>query len=184
MAMDRRTFTKSIASFLTSAAGLSLFHTQLYARQYLTVEQAKTILWGNEKLEPQVVKLTLAQRKAIREGSKIRVRRSKLQAWKSQSGGWFLLDYVIGKHEYIDYAIALEKNGAVRGLEILHYRESYGGDVRHRRWRDQFSGYSHATNLRLNKEVMSITGATLSCRHLVEGVNRINHTWRVALSML
>ena len=70
MAMDRRTFTKSIASFLTSAAGLSLFHTQLYARQYLTVEQAKTILWGNEKLEPQVVKLTLAQRKRSEKGLK------------------------------------------------------------------------------------------------------------------
>lgn len=184
MAMDRRTFTRSIASFLTSTASLSLFHTQLYARQYLTIEQAQTILWGNEKLEPLTVKLTLAQKKEIRTGSKMRVRRSNLRVWKSQSGGWFILDYVIGKHEYIDYAIALEKNGAVRGLEILHYRESYGGDVRHKRWREQFSGYSHTTNLRLNREVMSITGATMSCRHLVEGVNRINHTWKVALSSL
>jgi hypothetical protein len=184
MAMDRRKFTKSVASFLTATVGLSLYQPKTYARQYLTVEQAQTILWGSEELVPLQIKLSLAQKKAIHIASGVKVRRSNLKVWRSESGGWFILDYVIGKHEFIDYAIALEGSGSVKGLEVLAYRESYGGDVRHERWRNQFKGYDHTTKLRLNKEIMSITGATMSCRHLVEGVNRTNHTWRIALSSL
>ena len=184
MAMDRRKFNSSIAILLTSATSLSFYNGQLYARQYLTVDQSQTILWGKEKLLPLEIKLSTEQQRAIHASSGVKVRQANLEAWKSESGGWFILDYVIGKHEFIDYAIALEGDGAVKGIEVLAYRESYGGDVRHERWRAQFNGYDHTTDLRLNKEIMSITGATMSCRHLVEGVNRINHTWRIALSRL
>ena len=34
--------------------------------------------------------------------------------WKTESGGWFVLDAVIGKHEFIDYAAALEPDGTVK----------------------------------------------------------------------
>jgi hypothetical protein len=179
--MDRREFTGSIASFFASAVGLSLFSSQLSARQYLTVEQAQKILFGGEVLTKTRVKLTAIQKKAIREASGIRVQRSYLFAWKASSGGWFLLDQVIGKHEYIDLAIALSNTGSVKGIEILNYRESYGGDVRHKRWRAQFAGFKYDKKIRIDREVMSITGATLSCRHIVEGMNRILHTWDVAL---
>ena len=92
-----------------------------------------------------------------------------------------LRDRGIGKHEYIDLAIALSSTGSIKGIEILNYRESYGGDVRHKRWRAQFTGFTHNKKIRIDREVMSITGATLSCRHIVEGMNRILHTWDIAL---
>ncbi len=179
--MDRRTFARSIASLFASAGGFVLFNSQLSAREYLTVDQAQKILFGGEILTHTRVRLTTFQKKAIREASGIRVRRSYLAAWKTSSGGWFLLDQVIGKHEYIDLAIGLNSTGSIKGIEVLTYRESYGGDVRHKRWRAQFAGFKHDKKIRINREVMSITGATLSCRHIVEGINRILHTWDVAL---
>ncbi len=179
--MDRRTFTRSIASYFASAGGMFLFGSQVSAREYLTVDQAQKILFGGEELTQTRVKLTALQKKAIREASGIRVRRSYLAAWKASGGGWFLLDQVIGKHEYIDLAIALSSTGSIKGIEILNYRESYGGDVRHKRWRAQFTGFTHNKKIRIDREVMSITGATLSCRHIVEGMNRILHTWDIAL---
>src|ERR1700758_5272349 len=54
--------------------------------------------------------------------------------------GYFILDYVIGKHEAIDYAVALEPDGRVRRVDILQYRESYGGEIANRDWLGQFVG--------------------------------------------
>ena len=49
------------------------------------------------------------------------------RVWKTSGGGIFVLDHVIGKHLYIDYAVSIE-GGRVRRVDILAYRESYGGD--------------------------------------------------------
>src|SRR4029077_7831923 len=53
--------------------------------------------------------------------------------WKAQAGdkllGLFMVDHVIGKHLYIDYAVALDPTGRATRVEILQYRESYGGEV-------------------------------------------------------
>ena len=44
------------------------------------------------------------------------------RVWKTGSGGVFVLDHVIGKHLYIDYAVSIE-GGRVRRVDILAYRE-------------------------------------------------------------
>src|SRR5262249_22988434 len=64
--------------------------------------------------------------------------------WKAQAAdkllGLFVVDHVIGKHLYIDYAVALDPTGRVMRVEILQYRESYGGEVREPGWLAQFVG--------------------------------------------
>ena len=60
--MDRRTFTRSIASYFASAGGMFLFGSQLSAREYLTVDQAQKILFGGEELKQTRVKLTALQK--------------------------------------------------------------------------------------------------------------------------
>ena len=61
--MDRRTFTRSIASFFASAGGMGFFSSQLSAREYLTVDQAQKILFGGEVLTQIRVKLTALQKR-------------------------------------------------------------------------------------------------------------------------
>src|ERR1700740_3542544 len=60
------------------------------------------------------------------------------RVWKAEVGGrvagLFVFDRVIGKHLYIDYAVALSPSGAVQRVEILEYRESYGGEIRSPSW--------------------------------------------------
>jgi Na+-transporting NADH:ubiquinone oxidoreductase subunit NqrC len=80
---------------------------------------------------------------------------------------------VYGKHEFITYAVALDATGAVRGIEIMDYRESYGDEVRLPRWRAQFNGRRAGQPLDINRQIQNISGATLSCVHITEGVRRI-----------
>jgi FMN-binding domain len=87
--------------------------------------------------------------------------------------GLFVVDHVIGKHLYIDYAVALDPGGQVRRVDILQYRESYGGDVRSASWLAQFVGKTNGSALKVGNDIRNISGATLSSQHVTEGVKRI-----------
>lgn len=87
--------------------------------------------------------------------------------------GWLIVDQVIGKSELITYALALDAGGAVISVEVLDYRESHGGEIRLPAWRRQFVGKTTADAPRLDAEIKIISGATLSCRHLTDGVRRL-----------
>lgn len=105
---------------------------------------------------------------------------SEVQAgrvWKAEAGGkvagFFVFDRVVGKHLFIDYAVALTPAGAVHRVEILEYRESYGGDIRSPSWLAQFVGKTAGSALKINGDIRNIAGATLSSTHVTEGVKRI-----------
>jgi len=87
--------------------------------------------------------------------------------------GWFMVDRVIGKTELITYALALDANGAVKAIEILDYRETHGSEVRLAAWRRQFVGKTARDAVELDRDIKGISGATLSTRHVTEGVHRL-----------
>ena len=65
-------------------------------------------------------------------GAKVRSRESKI--WLARKGtnllGVLVLGHVFGKHDLIDYAVALSHEGKVLQVEILEYREHYGSEIR------------------------------------------------------
>ena len=107
------------------------------------------------------------------------------QVWRAEAGGrffgWFIIDYVIGKHLVIDYAVALEPDGRVRRVEILQYRESYGYEVANDDWLRQFVGKSGRDRLQVDADIRNISGATLSSRHVTEGIKRVLALYDVCL---
>ena len=88
---------------------------------------------------------------------------------------------MVGKHEYITYAIGLNADGSVKQVEIMDYRESYGYQVRDEQWRQQFVGKTVADPLKLNQDIRNISGATLSSKHIADGVKRVLATYAIAL---
>jgi hypothetical protein len=102
-------------------------------------------------------------------------------SWKAQAGdrviGLFVVDHVVGKHLYIDYAVALDTGGRVMRVDILQYRESCGGEVREPRWLAQFVGKTSGSPLKVGSDIRNISGATLSSLHVTEGVKRIMATY-------
>ncbi len=101
----------------------------------------------------------------------------RTRAWvaRGPSGtlGYFFWDAVIGKHLLIDYSVALDANGGILRVEVLAYRESYGGQIRGEGWRRQFKGFSVQKPPQFQFDISNIGGATLSCRHVTQGVARI-----------
>ncbi len=152
-----------------------------WATIYLTVEQAQEAIFPGRHLAVMPVALTDAQRRAIAQASGVPVRVREPKVWRVDGGGWFIVDEVLGKHEFITYAIGLEPDGAVRQIEIMDYRETYGGEIRDAAWRRQFVGKTGRSTLKLDADITNISGATLSCRHITDGVKRILAMHDVAL---
>ena len=68
------------------------------------------------------------------------MRNREEKVWKVEGGGWLIVDEVLGKHEFITYALGLNADGSVKQIEIMDYRETYGYQVRDAEWRAQFVG--------------------------------------------
>jgi Na+-translocating ferredoxin:NAD+ oxidoreductase RnfG subunit len=157
-----------------------------HAAQFLTVEQAQRLFFpAAASFAEKNLELTGEQLRQIERQARSRMRLKRYRIWEAlaqeQRLGWFIVDEVYGKHEFITYATALDPSGAVLGIEILVYRESYGGEIRNPQWRAQFVGKRSGDGLELDKEIRNISGATLSCQHITEGVRRLLALHRVAL---
>ncbi len=152
-----------------------------YGATYFTVEQAQQAIFPGQKFVQSFITLTNEQAREIERRSDTNVRHKEVQVWKVASSGYFIVDEVVGKHEFITYAVGLNGDGTVKQIEIMTYRESYGFEVRNADWRAQFVGKNTAAPLKLNKDIKNISGATLSCRHITDGVKRILATYEIAL---
>jgi Na+-translocating ferredoxin:NAD+ oxidoreductase RnfG subunit len=142
------------------AAAIMSIASPGYAMQYLSIEEAQ------KQAFPSATHFTEVQPGRV---------------WKAEAGGrvagFFVFDRVVGKHLYIDYAVALTPTGAVHSVEILQYRESYGGEIRGASWLAQFVGKTSGSSLKINGDIRNIAGATLSSTHVTEGVKRVLATY-------
>ena len=87
----------------------------------------------------------------------------------------------MGKHDFIPFELGLDASGAVKAVEILEYRESYGSQIGNQAWRDQFTGKRHGAALTLTKDIQNISGATLSSRHITDGVKPLLATYAIVV---
>lgn len=161
---------------------LSLVAIEAQATMYMTPEQAQSVMFPGETLRPSFRTLDASQIQEIRKASGVAPLSRQLKAWRASGGGWLIIDEVIGKHEFITFAVALTSAGTLKSMEILDYRESYGGQVRDPRWRAQFVGKRAGSPLRVGADIKNISGATLSSTHVTEGVRRLLATYAVVLA--
>ena len=131
-----------------------------HARIYVGVEETQQRLFPGEKLTPNPVALTEAQRDTMRDRSSVREPFRGERVWKTAKGDWFIVDEVVGKHEMVKYALAINADGTIRGIEIMEYVESYGYEVGEASWRGQFVGKTGDATLKLNKDIRNISAAT------------------------
>lgn len=176
--------TTAIAPLVVvSLAGAS---SAAFATQYLTVEQAqKAIFPEATAFKPATLQLTLEQ---MRQMEKLAGLPARSAAWRTFTAfkddkllGYIVLDDVVGKFELISYAVGLQPDASIKQIEILAYRESHGFEIRNANWRQQFVGKAVSAGLAVGEGIANISGATLSCTHVTDGVRRIAALAQVAL---
>jgi FMN-binding domain len=162
---------------LLPAACIALSPASAWAVDYLSAEQAQRLMFPEaDSFVPHDIALTAAQLQQL-DASGIKGRSAHWKMIEARRGnallGRVVFDEVIGKVELISYAVAIGSDGAVQQVEILSYRESHGQEVRLPAWRKQFVGKTAASPLHLGDDIANISGATLSCTHITDGVRRV-----------
>jgi len=87
--------------------------------------------------------------------------------------GFAAIGNVLGKDQPITVLVAMDPADRLKDVDILVYREPYGGEVAYEPWRRQFRGKSAGDSLRVGKEIRSISGATISVHAVTLGVRRM-----------
>jgi Na+-translocating ferredoxin:NAD+ oxidoreductase RnfG subunit len=156
------------------------------AERYLTIAEAQKLCFPEAtRFEEKTLRYTAEQVRAVEKQSGVKMPVRSNRVWLAHGPdallGVLFVDRVPGKRELIDYAVAIAPEGGVRQIEILEYRESHGGEIRGAKWRAQFRGKKSDAALKLNKDIYNISGATMSCRHVTEGVKRVLATFDLVL---
>jgi FMN-binding domain len=156
------------------------------AADYLSVADAQHALFPQADAFREVaLSLSPSQHARVAALAGAQPPHRSLRAFKALKGeellGYVFIDEVIGKEDFITYAVGIDPRGRLTAPEVLAYRESHGGEIRSSAWRQQFAGREDLGQLRVQTDIKNIAGATLSCQHLTEGVRWITALWQVAL---
>ncbi len=87
--------------------------------------------------------------------------------------GFAVVGNVLGKDQPITFLVAIDPTDRLKDVDILVYREPYGGEVAYEPWRRQFRGKGTGDSLRVGREIRSISGATISVHAVTLGVRRM-----------
>lgn len=174
-------FLPLTACIIVGSAALPAFATQ-----YLSVEEAQKAMFPDASSFRSIpVKLSNEQMQQIEKLAGVPARSVEWRVVAAYSGdrllGHVVFDDVIGKFELISYAVALTPDANIKQIEILAYRESHGFEIRNTAWRKQFEGKGNAQDLAIGKGINNISGATLSCTHVTDGIRRISAIGSVVL---
>jgi Na+-translocating ferredoxin:NAD+ oxidoreductase RnfG subunit len=86
--------------------------------------------------------------------------------------GFAVVRNVKGKDQPITFLVAVDTANILKDVDVLVYREEYGGEVAYDPWRKQFRGKSAADPLQVGRDIRTISGATISVNAVTLGVRR------------
>lgn len=86
--------------------------------------------------------------------------------------GYAFIDEEMGQHEPITFAVLIAPDGRMRRLEIMVYREPHGHEVREPRFRRQFDGKTAADPVQHGRDIVAVSGATISSKAMAKGARR------------
>ena len=160
---------------LLALAGVALIGAPIYAHAkiFVSAEQAQKLIFPNKQFTKTPLLITEDVQDKMQSASSVSHPFKGDRVWRASDGSYFIVDEVVGKHEMITYAVGISPTGAVQGIEIMEYVESYGYEVADESWRKQFVGKTVEDPIKLKKDIENISGATLSSKHLTDGVKRI-----------
>jgi len=168
----RRYVARSCAALLATLAVLSATGATVRAQEgiFLSEEQAPAAVFGYDaSFSRQVIAATPALRDSMRQSlGKVEpsIWEDEYVAFKATHGetllGYALIVEEIGKHRPITFVVAVRPDGTVNDVAVMTYREAYGGEVKSRRFLNQYRSKSVHDPLQAPNDIKNIAGATLS----------------------
>ena len=159
---------------------------------YLSEEEAAKLMFPrSDRIRHEQLSLTSAQKQIIENSIGWSFQETTFECYIGETNGkidgWALIQHTIGKHKPITYMVGVDPQGEVSNVEVLVYRESRGSEVRTKRFNYQYEGKTQFDPIRINRDIINISGATMSVRSMSAGVKRalvlVNEMYRKPLGL-
>lgn len=149
-----------------------------HAEVFLTEEEALKIIFPkSERIREDIIQLTAEKKTQIEERIGWKFPEESFQVYIGETGtrvdGYALIQNTIGKHKHMTYMVGVDNTGACTDVELLVFREAKGSEVRTKRFNVQYEGKTVHDPIRINKDIINISGATMSVRSFSAGVKRV-----------
>ena len=153
---------------------------------YLSREEALRTVFpeASRVLEEEIV-LSADERRAVEELLQARMgeRAFTVYAGVSADGGldgYAVIQAEIGKFKPFEFIVGVEPDGHVRRVAVLVYREARGAEVAHRRFLEQYRRKTVQSPIQIQRDIIHITGATMSVNAMNLGVKKVLSVIEVA----
>ena len=148
------------------------------AEVFLTEEEAvKLIFPKSERIKKDLLRVPTDKKIAIEERIGWKFPEDAFEVYIGETGtqvdGYALVQNTIGKHKPMTYMVGVDAHGRVSNVELLVFREARGSEVRTKRFNAQYEGKTVLDPVRINKDIINISGATMSVRSMSAGVKRV-----------
>ena len=77
-----------------------------------------------------------------------------------------------GSSEYFDYYIIYDAQKTVKKVKVFNYRATHGHEITAKGWLRQFVGHTASGTLQVDKNIDSISGATISVYAITNDIQR------------
>lgn len=149
-----------------------------HAEVFLTEDEALTLMFPkSERIRKDLIRLTPEKKDQIEERIGWKFPEEFFEVYIGETGaqidGYALVQNTIGKHKPMTYMVGVDHTGHVLNVELLVFREARGSEVRTKRFNVQYEGKTASDPVRLNKDIINISGATMSVRSMTAGIKRV-----------
>lgn len=168
-------------SFLTAAGGAAgaVYGRILWGQQrnYLTSDQALKLVFPKaDQILPETHTLTPEQESRVETGLQLRLSTPTQSVYRGLVGGatdgYAMILDEIGKSEFITLVVGLNADFRIRRVALMTFREIRGWEVSDARFTNQFKGKSDKDPIAIGRDIVGITGATLSSRAFCRGARK------------
>ncbi len=144
---------------------------------YLTEEQALRLIFpeGTEIVMDEIV-LVSEEKQALENRLKRRLFEDRFKVYIGKENGkvrgYAIIGEEIGKFHPFTFIVGIMPNGKISQVAVLVYRESRGSEIARKRFLYQFIGKTSKQPIKINKDIINITGATMSVNVMCAGVKK------------
>lgn len=149
-----------------------------HAEVFLSEEEAvKIMLPKSERVRKETLRLTQEKKDLIEQRIGWKFPEQAFEVYIGETGdridGYAMVHNTIGKHKHMTYMVGVDAHGACSDVELLVFREARGSEVGRKRFNVQYEGKTVLDPIRINKDIINISGATMSVRSISAGVKRV-----------
>ncbi len=140
-------------------------------------EGIKIMLPKSERVRKDRIRLSPEKKSQVEERIGWKFPEEEFEIYIGETGtrvdGYAMVQNTIGKHKPMTYMVGIDGQGSVSDIELLVFRESRGSEIRQKRFNSQYEGKTVLDPVRINKDIINISGATMSVRSMSAGIKRV-----------